>query len=67
MAQANNRRTSPGSGIQTETLMLAILVGFGALVAGGVYVGAHLGHRLAGEAAPPAGIWKRSSASSPET
>lgn len=58
MAQANNRRTSPGSGIQTETLMLAILVGLGALVAGGVYVGAHLGHRLAGEAAPPAGIWE---------
>ena len=54
----NNRRTAPGAGVTPETAMLAILVAGIVLVTGGVYLGAHLGHRLAGEPAPPADVWE---------
>lgn len=54
----NNRRAAPGAGVTPETAMLAILVAGIVLVTGGVYLGAHLGHRLAGEPAPPADVWE---------
>lgn len=58
MVSANNRRRQPGLGMPAETVMLAVLLGGIVLLSGGVYAGVHLGHRLAGEDAPSAGLWE---------
>lgn len=58
MATQNNRRRSPGAGMAAETILLVVVMGALAVVSGGVYLGAQLGYRLAGQDAPPASFWE---------
>lgn len=55
---ANNRRSQPGAGMDSQTVLLAVLLAGICLLTGGIYAGIHVGYWIADKQPPSAGVWE---------